>query len=503
METVNASSSPESQINNNFVALSHQSIYAMRSPAINGLTWAYWGGRWSGYSVADGSLALTNAATNYLTVNRSTGVISTSVLSDSWDDTTNHARVYKLTSAGGVVTVIEDHRTGLNGVHGYMQVGAGSGGGSGGSLKLYLDATELLAESSVTIGVRELNSSAAETTPTTITGTSNNNTVQIGPAFQNGAVNAVELPGGEWTADLYRSVDNAAGDTRAKISLYLKKTQVGTATVTGTGTSRTLTVTGGTPFVAGDYNADPSKCAWVRTPTAYLRVSGYTSSTVVTVECKTGYVNDSAVAYSKDAYISQGSSAEINDTATGHEIVEWFFNTVACSTTDVTMIRFWATTTATSNRTVTVNYGGTSNSSHIHTTMPFQHNSLGGLNDGDYQHVTAAEKLFLTSMPQNSKSTAYTLILDDASKHLLHPSADTTARTFTIPSNASVAFPVGTAVTFVNQNGGGVITISITTDTMRLAGTGATGSRTLAANGIATAIKLTATEWIISGIGLT
>jgi hypothetical protein len=38
---------------------------------------------------------------------------------------------------------------------------------------------------------------------------------------------------------------------------------------------------------------------------------------------------------------------------------------------------------------------------------------------------------------------------------------------------------------------------------MRLAGAGTTGNRTLAANGVATAIKLTATEWIISGVGLT
>ena len=106
-------------------------------------------------------------------------------------------------------------------------------------------------------------------------------------------------------------------------------------------------------------------------------------------------------------------------------------------------------------------------------------------------------------IPQNSRSTAYTLVLTDAGKHLLHPSADTTARTFTIPANSSVAFPIGTAVTFINQNGGGVITIAITTDTMRLAGAGTTGSRTLAANGIATAIKVTSTEWIINGVGLT
>ncbi len=62
---------------------------------------------------------------------------------------------------------------------------------------------------------------------------------------------------------------------------------------------------------------------------------------------------------------------------------------------------------------------------------------------------------------QNSKSAAYTLVLSDAGKHILHPSADTTAQTFTIPANSSVAYPVGTA------------------------------------------LKITSTEWIISGSGLT
>ena len=106
-------------------------------------------------------------------------------------------------------------------------------------------------------------------------------------------------------------------------------------------------------------------------------------------------------------------------------------------------------------------------------------------------------------MPQSSQSAAYTTVLADSGKHLLHPSADTTARTFTIDSNANVAYPIGTALTFVNQNGAGAVTIAITSDTMRLAGAGTTGSRTLAANGVATALKITATEWIISGTNLT
>lgn len=109
----------------------------------------------------------------------------------------------------------------------------------------------------------------------------------------------------------------------------------------------------------------------------------------------------------------------------------------------------------------------------------------------------------IRSIPQNSRSAAYTLVLTDAGGHIYHPSADTTARTWTIPANASVAFPIGSTLTFVNDNAAGIITIAITTDTMRLAGAGTTGSRTLAANGIATAIKMTATSWQINGTGLT
>lgn len=126
----------------------------------------------------------------------------------------------------------------------------------------------------------------------------------------------------------------------------------------------------------------------------------------------------------------------------------------------------------------------------------------------DHIHPTdttrqAADPQLFSNIPQNSQSAAYGLVLTDGEKHIFHPSADVTARIWTIPANASVAYPIGTTLTFVNQNSAGVITIAITTDTMRLAGAGTTGSRTLAANGLATALKVTSTEWLISGTGLT
>jgi hypothetical protein len=104
-------------------------------------------------------------------------------------------------------------------------------------------------------------------------------------------------------------------------------------------------------------------------------------------------------------------------------------------------------------------------------------------------------------VPQNSQSTAYTTVMADNGKHILHPTADNNARTFTIDSNANVAYPVGACITFVNQIN--TVTIAITSDTMVLAGAGTTGSRTLAANGMATATKVASTVWFINGTGLT
>jgi hypothetical protein len=104
----------------------------------------------------------------------------------------------------------------------------------------------------------------------------------------------------------------------------------------------------------------------------------------------------------------------------------------------------------------------------------------------------------------NSQSADYTLVLGDQGKCIYHPPADTTARAWTIPANASVAFPIGTAITFDNDYGAGAITIAITSDTLVLVGSaGSTGPRTLATGGRATAHKVTSTRWRISGTGLT
>ncbi|MCU0938910.1 MAG: hypothetical protein MUC86_07135 [Burkholderiaceae bacterium] len=244
MQQLSASQvSPEVPINENFETVEHQAVYGKRHPATTGLTWAYYGGRWGGTSIADGTVTLTNAATNYLVVERSTGTLSGSTATTNWDNPSLYARAYKLTTAGSVVTATEDHRAGPLGVHG--------------------DRT---------------------------------------------------------LADL------------------------------------------------------------------------------------------------------QGSGTDVD--AAGFR-----------------------------------------------------------------------------GVPQNSQSGNYTTVAADAGKHILHPSGGGSGDTITIASNASVAYEVGTALTFVNLDSNAV-SLAITSDTLYLAGTGGTGTRSLAQYGVATALKITSTAWLISGTGL-
>lgn len=100
------------------------------------------------------------------------------------------------------------------------------------------------------------------------------------------------------------------------------------------------------------------------------------------------------------------------------------------------------------------------------------------------------------SIPQNAQTGAYTLALTDAGKHI-----SITTGGVVIPANGSIAFPVGSAVVIFNNSGSNQ-TISITTDTLRQAGTANTGSRTLAQYGLATCVKVASTTWVISGAGV-
>lgn len=100
--------------------------------------------------------------------------------------------------------------------------------------------------------------------------------------------------------------------------------------------------------------------------------------------------------------------------------------------------------------------------------------------------------------PINTQNGTYTTVMSDRGKTIYHTSGS--AHTFTIDSNANVAYPIGTIINFENENAAGIVTLAITSDTLRWGSS--TGSRSLAANSSASAKKMTATSWRLVGSGI-
>ena len=92
-----------------------------------------------------------------------------------------------------------------------------------------------------------------------------------------------------------------------------------------------------------------------------------------------------------------------------------------------------------------------------------------------------------------TQGSTITLALSDSGKRV----ANTTGG-WTIPANASVAFPIDTVI-ILHNNSTVAQTVSITSDTLTFEGTTTTGSRTVMANGTARLLKVGATSWLIAG----
>lgn len=114
--------------------------------------------------------------------------------------------------------------------------------------------------------------------------------------------------------------------------------------------------------------------------------------------------------------------------------------------------------------------------------------------------LTAAAFNGLVAFTVDADATAdYTAVLDDAYQVLV-PMNKATAVAFKIPTNASVAFPVGTAITILNK-GAGLVTISaVTSGTTTVLSAGAVAaSPTLAQYKTAVCIKTATDTWYVAG----
>jgi hypothetical protein len=97
-------------------------------------------------------------------------------------------------------------------------------------------------------------------------------------------------------------------------------------------------------------------------------------------------------------------------------------------------------------------------------------------------------------------STTYTFVLADNGK--LVTSNNASAQTLSIPTNASVAYPIGTQINVAWITGAGQPTINaVTPGTTTVLSTGGTSTapKLRVANSVATCIKIATDTWLVTG----
>lgn len=299
--------------------------------------------------------------------------------------------------------------------------------------------------------------------------------------------------------------------TNTNLGTALEQAIVGKADITLSSTSETLTLTNtnalqnaralylnlsGAPGGATTLNVPAIEKNYIvkngTNQTVTIKVSGQTGVAIPTGKTALVYNNSTDVVTAVDYIpsLALGTALPASSGGTG-------------LTSLGTGVATWLGTPSSANLAAAVTDETGSGSLVFATSPTLVTPVLGTPTSGTLSNCTVdgTDAVGFRNTPINSQSTAYTLVLADAGKTIYHPASDNNARTFTIPANGSVAYAVGTVLTFVNLAAANV-TIAITTDTMYLAGAGTTGSRTLAQYGIASAVKVDSTTWVISGNNL-
>ena len=117
---------------------------------------------------------------------------------------------------------------------------------------------------------------------------------------------------------------------------------------------------------------------------------------------------------------------------------------------------------------------------------------------GDVLTSTTVNNLVAFGINADATSD-YTAVIADAYQTLV-PMNKATAIAFKIPTNASVAFPVGTAITVLNKGAGTVTISAVTSGTTTVLSAGAVAaSPTLAQYKTAVCIKTATDTWYVMG----
>ena len=227
----------------------------------------------------------------------------------------------------------------------------------------------------------------------------NSNTVFCEGYLYNLPQNRTEWDAGTWKCNMWSYVSATTGVSELITGVYMVEYYGGyggTVAITGSGTSRTATVTGTTPFVAGDANANVVLASYVQTPLGTFQITAFTSDSVVTIATTSGYVNETGVTFAVHNYKFQMTTGEINQTGS---VALYTMTSVqaayACPSLNTTIAaRMYGKTTSGANITISFTHNGSEHYSHIETPFLQRHNDLPGEQGGsatERYHLTAAQ----------------------------------------------------------------------------------------------------------------
>lgn len=236
--------------------------------------------------------------------------------------------------------------------------------------------------------------------PTVDTIACTSNTVLKSAYLYNTALGRTTIDAGNWGFEYYAGVNSVlAGrvSTITKQIYAVSPDAVNTITITGSGTSRTCTASGGTPFATTKIVASATNtlASFVQTPKGLYQITARTSDTEVTIATPTGYSNESTVAFSVWKKLFGATSPTITNISPNYGLYRT--NSAQAAFTVLATDKLGKITFGTSNNTTTVSYVYNSSTqySHFETPLITMHNNLAGLQGGtsnEYYHVTAAEK---------------------------------------------------------------------------------------------------------------
>lgn len=225
----------------------------------------------------------------------------------------------------------------------------------------------------------------------------------IGEAYlYDTALGRTSLDAGIWIFNTYASVNSVLGGRVSSIKRNIfQVVPSGTDTITtaGTGTTRDLTISGGSYFAAGDANADKTLCGYVQTVTGLYPIVEYKSATYVRVKTPTTYKNETTVAGAFWNYLFGIQTGTITSIGTSYALYtnESTQGTFTIAATDKIGEMFFGI----SNNTTSVyfTHNGTTHYSNFKTPLITLHNNLAGLQGGaanDMYHLTSAQKTVAT-----------------------------------------------------------------------------------------------------------